>query len=124
MERRVIIAGSREFTDYDMAESAIKDILGTLDELHIVSGHCRGADILGERFAAKHGLKLSIFPAKWGKYGKRAGYIRNSEMAEFASTKGYEGILIAFWDGTSRGTGMMINLARRKGLKVHIVKTK
>ena len=53
------------------------------------------------------------------KYGKAAGPIRNKQMAEFASQQ--TGMLIAFWDGKSRGTGSMIRLAKEYGLEVHIV---
>lgn len=123
MENRVIIAGSREFNDYEIAEKAISeafrniDIIGTI---RIVSGHCRGVDILGERYAEKYGLKLSVFPADWKRYGRRAGYIRNSEMADFASGDDSNADLIAFWDGRSRGTKMMIDIANKKGIRVHV----
>ena len=59
------------------------------------------------------------FPADWKTYGKTAGPIRNKQMAEFASQQ--TGMLIAFWDGKSRGTGSMIRLAKEYGLEVHIV---
>ena len=58
---------------------------------------------------------MELFPADWKKYGKSAGYVRNSEMAEVAES------LIAFWDGKSRGTKNMIDIAKNKGLKVRIV---
>lgn len=56
-----------------------------------------------------------MFPADWNKHGKAAGPILNAEMAEVADA------LIAFWDGKSRGTANMIQLAKDKGLKVAIV---
>lgn len=122
-ENRVIIAGSREFTDYEIAERAIFEAFRNIDitgPIRIVSGHCRGVDILGERYAEKYGLKLSVFPADWKRYGRRAGYIRNSEMAEFASGDNSSADLIAFWDGKSRGTKMMIDIANKKGIRVHV----
>lgn len=61
------------------------------------------------------------FQADWDRYGKSAGYRRNAEMAKFASEEGNKGVLIAFWDGESRGTKNMIDLAKRYGLKVHVV---
>ena len=54
-------------------------------------------------------IKVMRFPANWKKYGKKAGPIRNETMAKNA-----EG-LVAIWDGQSRGTTSMINLATRYG---------
>ena len=64
----------------------------------------------------EHGLACDIHPADWDKHGKAAGPIRNAEMAEVADA------LIAFWDGQSRETKSMIDLARKKGLQVAIVR--
>lgn len=122
METRVIVAGSRDFTDYIKAEKEINKVILPLDGIvRIVSGHCRGADLLGERYAAEKEIDVAIFPAKWKSYGKRAGFIRNYEMAEFASEGGNTGMLIAFWDGVSRGTKMMIDIAQNHGLRVIVV---
>ena len=122
-EYRVIIAGSREMADYEAAKKAIGEAfseIGRSTQVCVVSGHCRGADILGERYAREHGLELEIFPAEWNRYGRRAGFIRNTQMAEFASEEGCEGALIAFWDGESRGTKMMIGIAEKKGIGIHV----
>ena len=122
-ENRVIIAGSRDFEDFEIAERAIFEAFRNIDiigPVRIVSGHCRGADMLGERLAEKYGLAISLFPAEWSRYGRRAGFIRNSTMASFAGEDNCRGDLIAFWDGESKGTGMMIGLAKRKGLRVHV----
>lgn len=69
---------------------------------------------MGERYALERGYSIKKFPADWNTYGKRAGYLINTEMANYAD------ILIAFWDGKSKGTHHMINLARRANLKVDI----
>ena len=113
--RRVIVAGSRDFGDYRLM-SAVLDRLELTPSDEIVSGHARGADSLGERYAAEHGIPLKLFPAEWDKYGKRAGYLRNKAMAEYASAG--EGMLVAFPVGESRGTRMMIRLAEEAGLEV------
>ena len=123
VENRVIVAGSREFNDYEIAERAIFEAFRSIaitGPVRIVSGHCRGVDILGEKYADKYGLKLSLFPADWKRYGKRAGFIRNSEMAEFATGDNSNADLIAFWDGKSRGTKMMIDIAKKRGIRVHV----
>ena len=127
-ELRVIIAGSRDFDDFPkLMNSSIEILTGIskkrddLDRIRIISGTARGADKLGEQYAKIAGYELSKFPADWGGLGKRAGYVRNAEMAKFAVEDDSYGVLIAFWDGQSRGTKHMIDLAKRYGLEVHVV---
>lgn len=57
----------------------------------------------------------------WGFYGKKAGYLRNVEMAKFAIDNMNKGLLVAFWDGKSKGTKWMIDIAKRYGLDVEVV---
>ena len=112
---KVIIAGTRSFQDYELLQSYVDYMLSrTTDVIEIVSGGAKGADALGERYAKEHGYRLKIFPANWEQYGKAAGYRRNAEMAAYADA------LIAFWDGKSRGTMHMINLAKQRKLKVAV----
>ena len=127
-ELRVIIAGSRDFSDYELLKKSAIEIITKKtmlpDLTRIVSGGARGADTLGERFANEMGLEISRFIPDWDGLGKRAGYVRNAEMAKFAVEDDNYGVLIAFWDGKSRGTKHMIDLAKRYGLEVHVVNYK
>ena len=118
-ETRIIIAGSRYFTDYDLLKKKCAKI-SELKNPVIISGHAKGADVLGERFAREHNIPLKIFPANWEKYGNKAGPIRNEEMAKYAS-KANKSYLVAFPLGESRGTMNMINVAKQHGLKVYVV---
>lgn len=120
-EVRIIIAGSRNFCDYNLLATSVKEYLDALDNSNIViiSGTARGADQLGERFANEYGIQTKRFPANWNEYGKSAGPIRNRQMAEYAAEG--RGILFAFWDGCSRGTYSMIDLAKKLGLEIHII---
>lgn len=128
-ELRIIIAGGRDFNDFELLFKSAEKIqsdyvdkyLNGLSRVRIVSGTARGADKLGELYAERVGLHIYRFPADWDTYGKSAGYRRNAEMAKFASEEGNVGVLIAFWDGKSRGTKHMIDLAKRYGLDVHVV---
>ena len=88
------------------------------ENVEIISGGARGADNLGEQLASSYGLKLTIFPAQWDTYGKAAGMIRNKEMADYAAKDSDKAILFAFWDGQSRGTKGMIDIAKRCGMEV------
>ena len=120
-QARIIVAGGRDFTDYALLSETLDVILKryTLREVQIVSGCCRGADALGERYAREHGIPVVRFPADWQAYGKAAGPIRNRKMAEYASEG--EGILVAFWDGKSRGTASMIRLAEKYELQIKTI---
>lgn len=113
---KVIIAGSRTFDNYHLLQSECDKILQGEDQVEIVSGGARGADKMGEVYAKSKGYSLKIFPADWNQFGKSAGYIRNKQMAE------YSDCLIAFWDGISRGTSNMIQLAKENNLSVHVIK--
>ncbi len=116
-EFRLIVAGGRDYSDYPRLK---QEILKLANEqlahrpVSIVSGMAKGADTLGVLFAREHNVPLYKFPANWDLYGKRAGFIRNEEMGQFADG------LLAFWDGQSRGTKHMIDYMKRLGKPVHV----
>ena len=124
---KVIVAGGRDFSDYDLLKSKLDNLL--VDRLsvlttagdiavQVVSGTARGADKLGEHYARMNKLHVTQFPADWqpnGVFDKSAGYKRNAKMAEYADA------LVAFWDGKSRGTKHMIDLANKSGIQVRVV---
>lgn len=115
---KVIIAGTRDFNNYDLLAAHADKMLSIKKLDHrivIISGGARGADKLGERYARERGYDLEVYPAKWEEYGKKAGYLRNRQMANNANA------LIAFWDGKSRGTNHMINTAKYLNLQVSVV---
>ncbi len=113
---KLIIAGSRGFTDYECLKETCNFLLSNIldDNIEIISGTAKGADQLGERYAEEMGYKIKRFPAEWDKYGKGAGFRRNTIMAKYSDT------LIAFWDGKSNGTKHMIGVARKNNLNVKI----
>jgi hypothetical protein len=116
---RLIIAGGRDFDDYTLLRNSLDHLLSnTKEPVEIVSGKAKGADSLGERYARERGHAIKEFPANWDLHGKKAGYIRNAEMAAYATH------CVCFWDGSSRGTKMMIELAKEKGLLVRVIKYK
>ena len=126
-EVRIIIAGCRWFDDFSVLETTVNDVISELKQklsdvsrFTIVSGAARGADQTGELYARKYGLPVYRFPADWDAHGKAAGPIRNKQMADFSMSEGNIGVLVAFWDGESRGTKSMINLAKQNKLEVHI----
>jgi hypothetical protein len=120
--KKVIIAGSRDFCSeehYKLLEAQMDQLVlsfGLPDE--IVSGGARGADKLGERYASENGIGINRFVPDWDGLGKRAGFVRNQDMGNYADT------LVAFWDGHSKGTRHMIEFAHKRGLDVILIITK
>lgn len=113
----VIIAGSRNFTDYDLLERKCDIIFSRKKPTIILCGEAKGADSLGKRYAFERGLAVQPYPADWRKNGRSAGYMRNEEMLRNADA------LVAFWDGESPGTKHMIKIARQAGIPVRVVMT-
>ena len=110
---KVIIAGSRDFNDYEMLCRVCNHMLSQQLNVEIVSGAARGADLLGEKYAQEKGFSIKQFKPDWS-IGKSAGFLRNKEMAEFADA------LICFWDKKSKGTKHMIDLATQNNLKIKV----
>lgn len=131
---KVIVAGSRHITDYQLVSQIISNTIDkyNIQVTEIVSGCAGGVDSLGEQWALENGIKVEPMPAewddltapnaliktnKWGKeYNARAGYQRNEAMAIYGD------VLIDIWDGKSRGSKDMIACATRHGLLVLVYK--
>jgi hypothetical protein len=111
---KTIIAGSRGFQDY----TAMLDYMATLPfrPTLILSGTAEGADTLGELYASQHNIPCEAHPADWIDHGKKAGQIRNKKMGDIAD------VLVAFWDGESRGTAHMISYMQKLKKPVLIYK--
>ena len=115
-EFKLIVAGGRDFNNYELLAEKLLDVMDKKPSISIVSGMARGADALGVYFAKEHGLKVYPFPAHWNLHGNAAGPIRNRQMAEFADG------LLAFWDGKSSGTKHMIEYMQSLNKPVEIVR--
>ena len=111
---RIIVAGGRDFTNYEYLSYSLNAIISNnnipLSDITIVCGLAKGADSLGAKWARENNVHVAEFPAEWDKYGKSAGYIRNKQMAKYATKS------VVFWDFKSKGTGHMIDLSREYNL--------
>lgn len=107
---KTIIAGSRSILSMDHVIRAIEIAKFPITE--VVCGMAQGPDILGMIWAAKHNIPVKKFPANWDKLGKSAGYKRNQQMAEYADA------CIVVWDGISKGSMHMIDLAKKHKIKL------
>ena len=107
---RTIIAGSRELSPN--IEKIVKQ--SEFNITTVLCGCAKGPDTYGKIWAENHNIPVENYPADWPTYGKRAGYLRNLTMAHNADA------LIAIWDGYSKGTTYMIDLARTFGLQIFV----
>jgi hypothetical protein len=116
MTSRFIVCGSRGWTRQDL----IADRLFWLPpDAVVVHGAARGADRLASREAAKLGLVIETHPADWERHGRKAGVIRNWNMARLGAE-----LCLAFWDGRSYGTYQMMGAALHYGISVEVVMAK
>jgi hypothetical protein len=114
---KVVVAGGRNFTNYELLEKTLDGLLINKlknDEVVIISGGALGADSLGQRYAKERGLECVVYPADWSRYGKSAGSRRNAEMCAVCDA------VCAFWNGTSPGTKSMIDMAKKSGKLIFV----
>lgn len=108
---KLAVIGSRGYGNYTELKTEINRLDFSNEVNEIVSGGARGADSLAEKYAHEYGIKLQVFKPDWN-IGKHAGFLRNSQIIEYADA------VIAFWDGTSRGTLDSVKKAEKMGKPV------
>lgn len=107
---KVIIAGSRHIIDDEALKALIESTGWDIEE--VVSGGCRGVDVMGEQWAQEQGIPVRTFNADWARFGREAGELRNREMAEYADG------LILLWDAKSPGASCMMREAAKAGIPI------
>ena len=113
----IIVCGGRHFIDFPLLCDILDNVIGDTKEIEIVSGHCQGADMLGEKYAEEHDMPVKLFPADWTKYGRRAGPIRNKQMVDYI--KSFDNrIVIAFTNENTIGTRNTIAIAKKAKIPV------
>lgn len=110
---RVLVCGSRDWTNQARMYARLARLP---DGSTILHGTARGADRMAATFAEGWGFNVEHWPADWKKYGRRAGIERNVDMLDTEPD-----LVLAFWDGQSRGTKHTITEAKRRGIPVEIV---
>ena len=112
----IAIVGSRDFKNFGLLEKTILENYKIENITELISGGAIGTDTLAEQFAIKHSIPMSIFKLDWDVYGKSAGYKRTWLIIDNSDE------IIAFWDGISKGTKLLIDLANKYKKKLMIVK--
>lgn len=108
---KVAVIGSRTFDKYE----SVYNVLSKLKITEIISGGAKGADSLAERYAKEAEIPTKIFLPDWETYGKKAGFLRNTQIIEECE------MVVAFWDSESKGTKDSLDKAEKLGKKVMII---
>ena len=112
---KIAIIGSRECGNINLERELVKRF-EILKNDTIISGGARGIDTLAAQFARKHGIKLLEFRPDYATYGRGATFVRNRLMIDMAD------VVVAFWNGSSRGTKYTIEYAKKKYVPVVIIR--
>lgn len=114
----VLVCGSREWRDESQVKALIAWRLHKLPVVtRIVHGDAHGVDRFADKIARDMGLEVVRCPADWAKHGKAAGMIRNREMLDMHKPD----LVVAVWNGESRGTMHTVSEANARGVRVEIL---
>lgn len=118
---RILVCGSRTFSDRQIIWSKLNDIAAYYSgDVEVIHGAASGADRIAGQWAEAYGKPVHAYPADWNQYGKRAGFLRNTQMLE----EGKPDAVVAFVDKPlpdSKGTKMMVDIARTGGVPCRVV---
>lgn len=105
---KIAIIGSRNLIVNDIEKYLPENIS------EIVSGGAKGVDLCAKEYANKKGMKYTEFLPEYAKFGRAAPLKRNLQIIDYAD------VVIAFWDGKSRGTKFVIDECNKVGKEVRI----
>ena len=108
---KVAVIGSRGITVSDLGQYLPEDVT------EIVSGGAKGVDTCAKEYALAHGLRLTEFLPEYSRYGRGAPLKRNLQIIEYAD------LVLAFWDGSSRGTRHVIDACEKSGRMYRIIRS-
>lgn len=113
---RVLVCGSRSWTDFDTIYYRLSSLVRDYPDVVIVEGGAKGADTIARQVAEDFQVDTEEYLPDWEKYKKQAGFKRNIQMLE---TK--PDLVLAFWDGKSKGTRHIITEAKERGIEVEVI---
>ena len=97
----VAVVGSRSLVVDDMQKYLPEGVT------EIVSGGADGIDTCAREYAVKHNIRLTEFLPEYNLYGRAAPIKRNIKIIDHAD------LVIALWDGCSKGTEFVIRKCRK-----------
>lgn len=124
---KVLVFGSRSFTDYDRFSDALEEFMSQVDDCGdyveaVISGGAMGTDSMAERFFKEREVEPTVMKPDYVRYpGNLAPLKRNEEMVKLVDD---DTACICFWDGESRGTIHMLGLLMKAGRSVQVFSTR
>jgi len=116
---RLLVTGSRDWSNVDAVVRELEVVQAHEGEqVVLVSGNCRGADLIAEDVAVKFGWIIERHPADWKTHGKRAGFVRNGEMVELGAD-----YCLAFVKDNSAGASNTVVKARIAKIPTKVIAT-
>lgn len=114
--KRILVCGGRDYDNKEYLFSVLDKANTRWRNIVIIHGAATGADELAAEWSIERQVDVECYPANWKQYGKRAGFIRNSQMLN----EGHPDLVIAFPGGN--GTAMMVKLAKAANISVIEIK--
>lgn len=111
---KLAVIGSRDFDNYKQLKIVLNELLKSFSINCIVSGGANGADSLAEKYARSNNIPIEIYKPDWEKYGRGAGFIRNTTIWDNSD------LGIAFWDGKSKGTQHSFKIAKKQQKDLYV----
>ncbi len=105
---KVAIVGSRELKITNLGKYLPDNVT------EIVSGGAKGIDTCAKEYALSNGIQLTEFLPEYEKYGRSAPLKRNINIIESVD------LVLAFWDGVSRGTKYVIDSCKSRGIPIKV----
>ena len=105
---KIAVVGSRDLHVENLGAYIPEEVT------EIISGGARGIDMDARTYALQHGIQLTEIRPEYKRYGRAAPLYRNIEIIERAE------LVIAFWDGRSRGTRFVVEACKKRGVPVQV----
>jgi len=109
---RVAIVGSRHFPEPDRVAEYIRSLPARAS---IITGSASGVDAEATRAARGRGIPIQVIPASFDELADASkSAARNQRLVDACD------VLVAFWDGASKGTRTTVERALDSGKEVHV----
>ena len=109
---RVAIVGSRHFTDLSRVGEYVKALP---PRAAIITGSASGVDASATKAAREKGIPVQVVPASFDELADTSkAAARNQRLVDSCD------VLVAFWDGSSKGTRTTVERALDSGKEVHV----
>ena len=113
---KVLVCGSRDWKDGYLIYNYLDALMDEIGSFTVIHGGARGADTVAGQWGRARNFEVLEFPARWNTFGKRAGAIRNREMADQGPD-----LVVAFQLNDSTGTQLMLDIATERGIRTRVI---